>query len=221
MSTVRTKVLIERQDNSTSMRRSQELLELPEWMNTDRARNIALYRSLGYSQEEIAEELLQSETVKEGPGRGRVGPVPGVSASRQQHGVGASALWSLTAGRPCASVRPDPGLQPGRDSGPYSIGQKSKKGPGAFPGRGGVPSGMMLPAGCAARCYGSEGTTAPPCSPCHNADPSVALRRIRRDCPAPGCPYCQEGGLEKKRAGDAVKVRPARAVTPPWAHGFK
>ncbi len=43
------------------MRRSQELLELPEWMNTDRARNIALYRSLGYSQEEIAEELRISQ----------------------------------------------------------------------------------------------------------------------------------------------------------------
>src|SRR6266568_2361789 len=96
---------------------------------------------------------------------------------------------------------------------------KGESRPRRFPGPRGVPSGMMLPAGCAARCYGSEGTTAPPCSPCHNADPSVALRRIRRDCPAPGCPYCQEGGLEKKRAGDAVKVRPARAVTPPWAHG--
>ena len=43
------------------MRRSQEVLQLPEWMNADRARNIALYRSLGYSQAEIGEELSISQ----------------------------------------------------------------------------------------------------------------------------------------------------------------
>ena len=44
--------------------RSQQLQELPTWMNPDRARNIALYRALGYSQGEIAGEVgISQQTV--------------------------------------------------------------------------------------------------------------------------------------------------------------
>jgi transcriptional regulator with XRE-family HTH domain len=38
--------------------------ELPSWMNTDKARDIATYRAVGYSQKQIADELgISQQTV--------------------------------------------------------------------------------------------------------------------------------------------------------------